>query len=135
MMDRYGRAGGQRLAPGDGCSGRPAAAVAALVVLAAVVLTLIAWSAAARPAGPGPASPGPAGPGPAVRSPGPDQPSRASTAPAARTVVSFTWGGGLGDQMGALPVFQHYRMHATFYVPSGLVCQPGTGRAARTRRT
>jgi peptidoglycan/xylan/chitin deacetylase (PgdA/CDA1 family) len=28
--------------------------------------------------------------------------------------------------MGALPLFQHYRMHATFYVPSGLVCQPAT---------
>jgi peptidoglycan/xylan/chitin deacetylase (PgdA/CDA1 family) len=42
-------------------------------------------------------------------------------------VVSFTWGGGLGDQMGALPIFQRYRMHATFYVPSGLVCQPGSG--------
>ena len=76
---------------------------AALVVLAAVVLTLTAPGAAAR-----------AGQ------------SRASTAPAARTVVTFTWGGGLGDQMGALPVFRHYRMHATFYVPSGLVCQPGT---------
>ncbi len=42
----------------------------------------------------------------------------------APTVVTFTWGGGLADQMGALPVFRRYRMHATFYVPSGLVCQP-----------
>ena len=42
-------------------------------------------------------------------------------------MVTFTWGGGLGDQMGALPLFRRYRMHATFYVPSGLVCQPGTG--------
>ena len=41
-----------------------------------------------------------------------------------RTVVTFTWGGGLADQMGALPIFQKFRMHATFYVPSGLVCQP-----------
>ncbi len=39
-------------------------------------------------------------------------------------MVTFTWGGGLADQMGALPVYQRYRMHATFYVPSGLVCQP-----------
>ena len=77
---------------------------AALVVLTAVALTLIACSAAARAS----------------------HVARASTAPAARTVVTFTWGGGLADQMGALPVFQHYRMHATFYVPSGLVCQPGT---------
>ena len=41
-------------------------------------------------------------------------------------MVTFTWGGGLADKMGALPLFQHYRMHATFYVPSGLVCQPAT---------
>jgi peptidoglycan/xylan/chitin deacetylase (PgdA/CDA1 family) len=54
-------------------------------------------------------------------------PTRAS-APA-RTVVTFTWGGGLEDQMGALPVFRRYRMHATFYVPSGLVCQPATDPA------
>ncbi len=40
------------------------------------------------------------------------------------TVVTFTWGGGLADQMGALPLFRRYQMHATFYVPSGLVCQP-----------
>jgi len=25
--------------------------------------------------------------------------------------------------MGALPAFRHYGMHATFYVPSGLVCR------------
>ncbi len=51
---------------------------------------------------------------------------------APRTVVTFTWGGGLADQMGALPVYRRYRMHATFYVPSGLVCQtavnPGCAR-------
>jgi peptidoglycan/xylan/chitin deacetylase (PgdA/CDA1 family) len=52
--------------------------------------------------------------------------ARAGATPAARTVVTFTWGGGLADQMGALPLFQHYGMHATFYVPSGLVCQPAT---------
>lgn len=87
-------------------------AVAALVVIAAVILTVIAGSATARASRSG-------------ASPSGASPSRASTVPAARTVVSFTWGGGLGDQMGALPIFQHYRMHATFYVPSGLVCQPG----------
>jgi peptidoglycan/xylan/chitin deacetylase (PgdA/CDA1 family) len=89
-------------------------AVAGLVVLAVVVLTLIACSAAAR-AGQSRAGQSRAGT------------VRTSTAPVARTVVTFTWGGGLGDQMGALPVFRHYRMHATFYVPSGLVCQPGSG--------
>jgi peptidoglycan/xylan/chitin deacetylase (PgdA/CDA1 family) len=52
------------------------------------------------------------------------QVSTAQAAPVARTVVTFTWGGGLADQMGALPVYKRYGMHATFYVPSGLVCQP-----------
>ena len=84
-------------------------AAAGIVVLAAVVLTLIACSAAARAS--------------TTRA----STTRASTAPAARTVVTFTWGGGLADQIGALPAFQHYRMHATFYVPSGLVCQSGSG--------
>ena len=28
--------------------------------------------------------------------------------------------------MGALPVFRRYGIHATFYVPSGLVCQPAS---------
>ena len=87
-------------------------AVAALGVLAAVALTLGAGGTAAR-----------AGSG------------RAGAAPPARTVVTFTWGGGLGDQMGALPVFRRYRMHATFYVPSGLVCRLGPAPAASTRRT
>jgi peptidoglycan/xylan/chitin deacetylase (PgdA/CDA1 family) len=44
----------------------------------------------------------------------------------ARTVVTFTWGGGLKNQMGALPLFRRYGIHATFYVPSGLVCEPAT---------
>jgi peptidoglycan/xylan/chitin deacetylase (PgdA/CDA1 family) len=46
--------------------------------------------------------------------------------PGATTMVSFTWGGGFKNEMGALPVFRSYGMHATFYVPSGLVCQPAT---------
>ncbi len=33
--------------------------------------------------------------------------------------------------MGALPVFRRYGMHATFYVPSGLVCPSGTAPAAQ----
>jgi peptidoglycan/xylan/chitin deacetylase (PgdA/CDA1 family) len=52
------------------------------------------------------------------------QATAADPAAKAPTVVTFTWGGGLADQMGALPVFRRYHMHATFYVPSGLVCQP-----------
>jgi peptidoglycan/xylan/chitin deacetylase (PgdA/CDA1 family) len=80
-------------------------ALAALAILAAVVLTL-----GAPPAGAARARVA------AATAPG--------VPPAHRTVVTFTWGGGLNDQMGALPVFRRYRMHATFYVPSGLVCQP-----------
>ncbi len=47
---------------------------------------------------------------------------------AAKTVVTFTWGGGFKNQVGALPVFRRYQMHATFYVPSGLVCQAATNQ-------
>ncbi len=50
----------------------------------------------------------------------------AAAGPPARTVVSFTWGGGFANQMGALPIFRQYHMHATYYVPSGLVCVPDT---------
>lgn len=85
-------------------------AVAAFAVLAAVVLTLSAGSAAPRAS-----------------------PVHARATPPARTVVTFTWGGGLRDQMGALPVFRRYRMPATFYVPSGLVCQPGPGAPGQPR--
>ena len=83
-------------------------AATALGVLAAVVVTLAAGSTAARAS-----------------------PVRVRAAPPARTVVTFTWGGGLGDQMGALPVFRRYGMHATFFVPSGLVCQSGTAPGCR----
>ncbi len=108
MMDRCGRAPGERPAPGEAIPGEAMQrharrAVAALAVLTPVVLTLSAGSAAALAS-----------------------PARGRSAPAARTVVSFTWGGGLADQMGALPAFRAHRMHATFYVPSGLVCLPGT---------
>jgi peptidoglycan/xylan/chitin deacetylase (PgdA/CDA1 family) len=51
---------------------------------------------------------------------------RGAAATQPRTVVSFTWGGGFANQMGALPIFRQYHMHATYYVPSGLVCVPGT---------
>jgi peptidoglycan/xylan/chitin deacetylase (PgdA/CDA1 family) len=77
------------------------ATVLGATVLAAVVLTLSAAPAKAQAA---------TGGAPA----------------AARTVVTFTWGGGLADQMGALPIFEQDRMHATFYVPSGYVCETAT---------
>jgi peptidoglycan/xylan/chitin deacetylase (PgdA/CDA1 family) len=62
-------------------------------------------------------------PGPAARA---SSAGLAHPAQAAKTVVTFTWGGGFANQMGALPVFRQYGMHATFYVPSGLVCVPAT---------
>ena len=30
-----------------------------------------------------------------------------------RTVVTFAWGGGYADQIGTLPIFRRYGMHAT----------------------
>lgn len=42
--------------------------------------------------------------------------------PAARTIVTFAWGGGNATQLSGLPLFRQYGMHATYYVPSGLVC-------------
>jgi peptidoglycan/xylan/chitin deacetylase (PgdA/CDA1 family) len=89
-------------------------ALAALCVLAALVLTLGAARTAVQ------ARPAQAQPAARTRA------AAAGVPPGVRTVVTFTWGGGLADQMGALPIYQHYRMHATFYVPSGLVCQPAT---------
>ncbi len=50
--------------------------------------------------------------------------ARPGAAGAAKTVVTFTWGGGFANQLSSLPVFRQYRMHATYYVPSGLVCVP-----------
>ncbi len=64
-----------------------------------------------------------AGPGVAAAA---GQPAPRGAARPARTVVSITWGGGFANQMGALPIFRRYRMHATYYVPSGLVCVPAT---------
>ena len=54
----------------------------------------------------------------------PARPARPASSGPAPTVVSFTWGGGFANQLGALPLYRRYHMHATFYVPSGLVCLP-----------
>jgi peptidoglycan/xylan/chitin deacetylase (PgdA/CDA1 family) len=54
----------------------------------------------------------------------PAPPAR-GTAPA-RTIVTFAWGGGNASQMPSLPLFRQYGMHATYYIPSGLVCFPST---------
>jgi len=89
-----------------------------LGVFAAVVVTLSAACTSVR------ASPLQVQTAAKARSAAAGRAGQAGAPPAARTVVSFTWGGGLRDQIGALPVLRRYGMHATFYVPSGLVCQP-----------
>jgi peptidoglycan/xylan/chitin deacetylase (PgdA/CDA1 family) len=53
-------------------------------------------------------------------------------APSAKTVVTFAWGGGLADQMPSLPMFRKYGMHATFFVPSGLVCMLGQAQCRKS---
>lgn len=47
-----------------------------------------------------------------------------AAAPVPKTVVTFAWGGGNASQMPSLPLFRQYGMHATYYIPSGLVCFP-----------
>jgi peptidoglycan/xylan/chitin deacetylase (PgdA/CDA1 family) len=96
----------------------------ALAILAAVVLTQSAESTVARP-GHAPAQTA-AGTHAATAADAAGSAAEPGAFQAARTVVTFTWGGGLKDQMGALSAFRQYRMHATFYVPSGLVCQPAS---------
>jgi peptidoglycan/xylan/chitin deacetylase (PgdA/CDA1 family) len=49
-----------------------------------------------------------------------------------RTVVTFAWGGGLSDQMPSLAIFREYGMHATYFVPSGLVCTLGQAQCLRS---
>ena len=39
-------------------------------------------------------------------------------------MVTFAWGGGNASQMDTLNLFRQYGMHATYYIPSGLVCFP-----------
>ncbi len=52
----------------------------------------------------------------------------------ARTVVTFAWGGGSATQVQALPVLRRYGTHATFFIPSGLVCTQSPAVCARTSR-
>jgi peptidoglycan/xylan/chitin deacetylase (PgdA/CDA1 family) len=62
--------------------------------------------------------------------------SPASSAPAAagRTVVTFAWGGGNASQMPGLALFRQYGLHATYYIPSGLVCFRGqSGNCANSQ--
>ena len=77
-------------------------------MVAAAVVAPIAW----LPAGPALAAPGQTGlPASALAPPGNP-----------KVVVTFAWGGGLADQMPALQMFGKYGMHATYFVPTGLMC-------------
>ncbi|MGD0373430.1 MAG: polysaccharide deacetylase family protein [Streptosporangiaceae bacterium] len=62
--------------------------------------------------------------GSAARGPGPPD--------AARTIVSFAWGGGLASQMAAAPILRQYGMRATYFVPSGLVCMQSQAQCRAT---
>jgi len=84
-------------------------AVALAISLAAVATTVTPGAAAGAAVTSGRRSPGPA-----------------------RTVVTLAWGGGSATQTRALPIFRRYGMHATFFVPSGLVCRLSSAQCART---
>jgi peptidoglycan/xylan/chitin deacetylase (PgdA/CDA1 family) len=86
-------------------------------VAVAVAVAVVAW----LPAGPALAAPGQAR-------------LRATThAPAtSKTIVTFAWGGGLSDQMPSLAIFREYGMHATYFVPSGLVCTLSQAQCLRS---
>ena len=85
-----------------------------------------AWAGAAQGARPakasGQAAGQPAGPdaGPGAVAPQAVKGKRATAH--ARTVVTFAWGGGWANQMPSLPIFRQYGMHATYFVPTGLMC-------------
>ncbi len=46
------------------------------------------------------------------------------SSPVSPTVVTFAWGGGNASQLTSLGLFARYGMHATYYIPSGVVCFP-----------
>jgi peptidoglycan/xylan/chitin deacetylase (PgdA/CDA1 family) len=67
--------------------------------------------------------PPPAAAGRAAEQPQAQAPAhKPAKSPGGETVVTFAWGGGLADQMPTLPIFKAYGMHATYFIPSGLVC-------------
>ena len=47
-------------------------------------------------------------------------------------MVTFAWGGGLASQMTAAPILHRYGMHATYFVPSGLVCMQSQAQCRAT---
>jgi peptidoglycan/xylan/chitin deacetylase (PgdA/CDA1 family) len=86
------------------------------MVLAAGLVAAIFW----LPAGQASAAP------PQARLPAAGQ----AVATQPKVVVTFVWGGGLADQMASLPIFRKYGMHATYFIPSGLVCTLGQAKCA-----
>jgi peptidoglycan/xylan/chitin deacetylase (PgdA/CDA1 family) len=89
-----------------------------LAMLAAAAVAVIAW----LPAGPALAATGGARLVVATHAQATDP----------RTVVTFAWGGGLSDQMPSLAIFREYGMHATYFVPSGLVCTLSQARCLKS---
>lgn len=55
-----------------------------------------------------------------------------ATAAGPKTVVTFTWGGSLANQMPAVPIFRQYGMHATFFAASGLLCHLSQAECAKS---
>jgi len=90
-----------------------------IAALAAALLTIAAgpaWAGVARVAAP--AAPGQAAGQLVAHAPA----TKHAKSPHGETVVTFAWGGGRADQMQALPIFREFGMHATYFIPSGLVC-------------
>src|SRR5450755_306002 len=77
-------------------------------------------ASAAAPAGAAPASTAPATPAATGTAPA----AGGVPSPTSPTVVTFAWGGGNASQLTSLNLFARYGMHATYYIPSGLVCSP-----------
>jgi peptidoglycan/xylan/chitin deacetylase (PgdA/CDA1 family) len=100
---------------------------AIFAVLAASGVVLICGGAAGAVVARSPSTSAQAGSGVTAdmsQSSSPEASADSLTASTGRTIVTFAWGGGNASQMPGLPLFRQYGMHATYYVPSGLVCFP-----------
>jgi peptidoglycan/xylan/chitin deacetylase (PgdA/CDA1 family) len=95
----------------------PGRFIRVVATLAAVAVAVIAW----LPAGQALAAPGQA----RLRA----TPRAQATS---KTIVTFAWGGGLRDQMPSLAIFRDFGMHATYFVPSGLVCTLSQAQCLRS---
>jgi peptidoglycan/xylan/chitin deacetylase (PgdA/CDA1 family) len=100
-----------------------------IAALAAALLTIAAdpaWAGIAQAAAP--TASGQAAKLPLAHAPAKKQ----AKSPHGETVVTFAWGGGKADQMQALPIFREFGMHATYFIPSGLVCTESSAHCATT---